>query len=166
MNALKTLGWAATGMMLCATGALAQTPAKPSPFQEQKTLTGTAARAMVDACIAYAQKNKMTVTVVVLDSHGDVLDMHRMDGAAYNPYRTAPLKAKAAFANRVPTTTLEQRVAQGNNSVLWLGDFPQHGGIPILADGTVAGAIGVGGGTGAQDEDCAQAAIDAVMPAR
>ena len=157
----------ASSFALAATaGAMAQTSPKPSPFYEQKTLTGAAARAMVDACLAFADKNKMTVTVVVLDSHGDVLDMHRMDGAATNPYRTATLKAKAAFANRIPTKTLEERVAQGNNVALWLGDFPQHGGIPVLADGKVAGAIGVGGGSGTQDEDCAQAGIDAVIPAR
>jgi glc operon protein GlcG len=145
------------------TGLSAQTSAKPSPFQDQKTLTGTAARAMVDGCLAFATKNNMQVTIVVLDSHGDVLDMHRMNSASANAFRTAPLKARAAFFNRVPSKTLEERVAQGNSTSLWIGDFPQHGGIPILADAKVVGSIGVGGGTGAQDDDCAQAGIDSVM---
>lgn len=156
---------ATVGIACTSTGLSAQTASKPSPFQEQKTLTGTAARAMVDGCLAFASKNNMQATIVVLDSHGDVLDMHRMDAANFNAFRTAPLKAKAAFANRVPSKTLEERVAQGNNAPLWTGDFPQHGGIPVLVDGKVAGSIGVGGGTGTQDEDCAQAGIDAVMNA-
>jgi uncharacterized protein GlcG (DUF336 family) len=145
-------------------GAQAQSSAaKPSPFQDQKTLTGTAARAMVDACRAYALAHNMQVTIVVLDAHGDVLDMHRMDGAHMQAFRTAPLKAKTALVNRLPTTTVAERVAQGNATPIWLGDFPQRGGVPILLDGKAVGAIGVGGGRDTQDEDCAQAAIDAVM---
>ena len=117
---------------------------------------------MVEACRAFALKNNMNVTIVVLDSHGDVLDMHRMDGAHLQAFRTAPLKARAALFNRIPSKTLEERVAQGNNAPLWLGDFPQHGGIPVMVDGKAAGSIGVGGGSGTQDEDCAQAGIDAI----
>jgi uncharacterized protein GlcG (DUF336 family) len=144
----------------------AQTTAKTSPFQDLKTLTGTGARAMVDACRAFALKNNMQVTIVVLDSHGDILDFHRMDGAHLQAFRTAPLKAKAALFNRLPTKTLEERVAQGNATSLWLGDFPQHGGFPVMVDGKAVGSIGVGGGQGAQDDDCAQAAIEAVLGAQ
>jgi uncharacterized protein GlcG (DUF336 family) len=141
----------------------AQTSATTSPFQDLKTLTDTAARAMVDACHAFALKNNMRVTIVVLDAHGDVLEFHRMDGTSLQAFRTGPLKAKAALFNRVPTKTLEERVAQGNAIPLWLGDFPQHGGYPIMFDGKAAGAIGVGGGQGTQDDDCAQAAMEAVL---
>lgn len=154
---------ATVGVALASTGLHAQTATKPSPFQDQKTLTGTAARTMVDGCLAFASKNNLQVTIVVLDSHGDELDMHRMDAATANAFRTASLKAKAAFYWRVPSKTLEERVAQGNAASLWLGDFPQHGGIPVLVEGKVAGSIGVGGATGTLDEDCAQAGIDAVM---
>ena len=105
----------------------------------------------------------MQVTIVVLDSHGDILDLHRMDGAHLQAFRTAPLKAKAALFNRVPTKTLEERVAQGNATSLWLGDFPQHGGFPVMVDGKAVGSIGVGGAQGTQDDDCAQAAIEAVL---
>jgi uncharacterized protein GlcG (DUF336 family) len=120
---------------------------------------------MVDACRAFALKNSMNVTIVVLDSHGDVLDMHRMDNAHMQAFRTAQLKAKAAFVNRLPTKTLEERVAQGNAVPLWLGDFPQHGGLPVMVEGKAVGSIGVGGGSGTQDDDCAQVGIDAVVNA-
>jgi glc operon protein GlcG len=143
--------------------AFAQTKAPASPFQDVKTLTGTAARVMVQACLDYALKNKMQVTIVVVDSHNDILELHRMDGAHLQAFRTAQLKAKTALVNRLPTKTLEERVAQGNTSSLWLGDFPQHGGLPVMVDGKAAGAIGVGGGSGTQDEDCGQAGIDAIL---
>lgn len=144
-------------------GALAQSKAPASPFQDVKTLTGSAARVMVQSCLDFAQKNKMQVTIVVVDSHNDILELHRMDGAHLQAFRTAQLKAKTALVNRLPTKTLEERVAAGNTTSLWLGDFPQHGGLPVMADGKAAGAIGVGGGSGTQDEDCAQAGIDAVL---
>lgn len=150
----------ATGLA-ASSASLAQTT--PSPFLSYKTLSGAAARSLVDACLSFAAKNKMLVTIVVLDAHGDVLDMHRMDGSNANAFRTAPLKAKAAFLNHTPTKVLEQRLGQGASAPLWLGDFPQHGGLPIMVDGVVAGAIGVGGGSGTQDEDCGQAAIDSVI---
>lgn len=149
-------------LSLPASAALAQETAKSSPFQNVATLTGTAARTMVDACRAFALKNNFNVTIVVLDAHGDVLDQHRMDGAHMQAFRTAPLKARAAFYNRVPSKLLEERVAQGVSTPLWLGDFPQHGGYPVLVNGKVAGSIGVGGGQGTQDDDCAQVALDAI----
>lgn len=156
----------AVALIACVTlgpGAFAQSNAPASPFQDVKTLTGTAARVMVQACLDYALKNKMQVTIVVVDSHNDILELHRMDGAHLQAFRTAQLKAKTALVNRLPTKTLEERVAQGINSSLWLGDFPQHGGLPVMVDGKAAGAIGVGGGSGTQDEDCGQAGIDAIM---
>ena len=141
----------------------AQTSPKVSPFQEPKTLTGTAARGMVEACRAFALKNNMQVTIVVLDSHGDILDLHRMDGAHLQAFRTAPLKARTALYNRLSTAAVADRVAHGNSAPVWLGDFPKPGGLPVMVDGKAAGAIGVGGGRDNQDEDCAQAGIDAVM---
>ena len=89
--------------MIAFTGAAAcaQTAAKPSPFQDQKTLTGTAARAMVDACRAFALKNKMDVTIVVLDAHGDILDLHRMDGAHLQAFRRpSPSGLRKAMPHR------------------------------------------------------------------
>ena len=120
---------------------------------------------MVDACRAFALKNKMDVTIVVLDAHGDILDLHRMDGAHLQAFRTAPLKAKTALFNRLPTQAVAERVAQGNAAPIWLGDFPQRGGLPVMIEGKAMGAIGVGGGRDNQDEDCAQAGIDAVISA-
>lgn len=143
--------------------ASAQTSPRPSPFQDVKTLTGTAARTMVQACRDFALKNNMQVTIVVVDSHADILELHRMDGAHLQAFRTAQLKAKTALYNRLSTQTLSERVAQGNAAPIWLGDFPQRGGLPVLVDGKAAGAIGVGGGVGNQDEECAQAGIDAVI---
>lgn len=162
MIAMKSVALGAALTCLCALSSLAQTAALETPFQNQTTLTGAAARLMVDACRAFATKNNFNVTIVVLDSHGDVLDQHRMDGAQLMAFRTAPLKAKAALYYRIPTKLLEERVSQGNPVPAWLGDFPQHGGLPVLVDGKAAGSIGVGGGRESQDDDCAQSGLDAI----
>jgi uncharacterized protein GlcG (DUF336 family) len=154
---------ALAGSILLAGGAVAQTGSPVSPVQDVKSLTGTAARAMVEACRAFALKNNLRVTIVVLDAHGDLLDFHRMDGAHAIAAQTAPMKAKTAVRWRLPSQALAERVAQGNNAALWVGDFPQRGGLPVMIAGNAAGAIGVGGAPSEQDEQCAQAGIDAVM---
>jgi glc operon protein GlcG len=150
--------------IMMADGASAQTGSAASPMQDFKSLTGTAARAMVEACRVFAVKNNLRVTIVVVDAHGDLLDFHRMDGAHVIAAQTAPLKAKTAVRWRLPSQAVAERVAQGNNTALWLGDFPQRGGLPVMVDGgRAAGAIGVGGAPSEQDEQCAQVGIDAVL---
>lgn len=154
---------AVASIAMLAGGASAQTGAATPSMQDFKSLTGTAARAMVEACRAFALKNNLRVTIVVVDAHGDLLDFHRMDGAHAIAAQTAPMKAKTAVRWRLPSQALAERVAQGNNAALWLGDFPQRGGLPIMVDGRAAGAIGVGGAPSEQDEQCAQVGIDAVL---
>ncbi len=62
----------------------------------------------------------------------------------------------------IPTTVLEEAVTGGGNQAsLWINDFPKGGGLPIMIDGQIAGAVGVGGPE-LQDE-CAQAGIDAIL---
>lgn len=150
-------------IIISVSNAKAQTPPRPSPFQDVKTITGTAAHEMVDACINFAKKNNMEVTIVVVDPHADIIELHKMDGAHMQAYRTAQLKARTALFNRRTTREVAERVAQGNNAAIWLGDLPQTGGIPIMVDGKAAGAIGVGGGTENQDAECAQTGINAVI---
>jgi uncharacterized protein GlcG (DUF336 family) len=63
------------------------------------------------------------------------------------------------------TKLIEDRITAGQNQYLRLpGATPIQGGVPILVDGKVVGAIGVSGATSAQDHQCAQAGVDAVSP--
>src|SRR5258708_2368813 len=129
--------------------------------REQKVVTSAGARAMVDACTAWADHTRMTLAMTVLDWAGNELDSHAMEGAAANSIDTALLKAKSALRWRRPTSEMNQVVRSGQNlAPTFMHDFPQPGALPIMIDGEMIGAMGV---SGADGEKCAKAAIDAVF---
>jgi len=130
-------------------------------FVLRKQVSPDTARKLVDACLSYAQARNQIVGVAVVDIAGVLIDMHLMGGqATYSD--TAILKAKTAAHWQRKTSELEEDVnSKRNGASAWIGDFPRSGGVPIVIDGEVAGAIGVGGGGAA--EACAQAAIDQVI---
>jgi uncharacterized protein GlcG (DUF336 family) len=140
----------------CAAEASAQ-----SMVREQKIISSAGARAMVDACSAWAESNHMTLAMSVLDWAGNQIESHAMEGAAANSIDTALLKAKSALRWRRPTSEMNKIVRSGQNlAPTFMHDFPQPGALPILVDSEVIGAMGVSSGDG---EKCAQAAIDAVF---
>jgi len=126
-----------------------------------KIISSAGARALVDACSAWAQKNKQTVAIAVLDWGGNLIESHAMEGAAMNAIDTALLKAKSALRWRRPTSETNKMVRSGENlAPTFMNDFPQPGALPIIVNGQVIGAMGV---SSAQGEQCAQAAIEAVF---
>ena len=130
-------------------------------YREQKVITTAGARAMVDACTAFAEKNKQVVAMAVLDWAGNLIESHAMEGAAANAIDTALLKAKSALRWRVPTSETNMRVRTGQNlAPTFMRDFPQPGAQPIVVDGQVIGAMGV---SGADGEKCVQAGLDTVF---
>jgi glc operon protein GlcG len=129
--------------------------------REQKVITSAGARAMVEACSAWAERNKMVLAMTVLDWAGNQLESHAMEGAGANSIDTALLKAKSALRWRRPTSEMNQVVRSGQNlAPTFMHDFPQPGALPIMVGGEMIGAMGV---SGADGEKCAQAAIDAVF---
>lgn len=127
-------------------------------------ISSAGARALADACIAWAERNKLVVAMAVIDWGGNVIDSHAMEGAAANAIDTALLKAKSALRWRRPTSETNKLVRSGENlAPTFMDDFPQPGALPIVLDGQVIGAMGVSSGDG---EKCAQAAIDAVFKGR
>jgi glc operon protein GlcG len=129
--------------------------------RNQKVITSAGARAMVDACTAWAEQNHMPLAMAVLDWAGNEVESHAMEGAGANSIDTALLKAKSALRWRRPTSEMNKIVRSGQNlAPTFMHDFPQPGALPILIDGEMIGAMGV---SGADGEQCAQAAIDAVF---
>jgi uncharacterized protein GlcG (DUF336 family) len=129
--------------------------------REQKVITTAGARAMVEACTAWAEHNHMTLAMSVLDWAGNQLESHAMEGAGANSIDTALLKAKSALRWRRPTSEMNQIVRTGQNlAPTFMHDFPQPGALPILVDGEMIGSMGV---SSADGEKCAQAAINAVF---
>ena len=129
--------------------------------REQKVISSAGARAMVDACTSWAERNHLTLAMAVLDWAGNEVESHAMEGAGANAIDTALLKAKSALRWRRATSETNRIVRSGENlAPTFMRDFPQPGALPIIIDGQMIGAMGVSSGDG---EKCAQAAIDAVF---
>jgi len=130
---------------------------------DQRTVLSTGARALVDSCLAYADQNNLKVGVAVVDPYGNLLDYHTMEGTNVIAGESAILKARTAVRWWRSTEELNQRVQNWDNvAPVWAGDFPQRGGVPIVMDGVVIGAMGIGGGGG---DACAIHAIESVLGA-
>ena len=129
--------------------------------REQKVISSAGARAMVDACTAWAERNHLVLAMSVLDWAGNLVESHAMEGAGANSIDTALLKAKSALRWRRATSETNRIVRSGENlAPTFMRDFPQPGALPIIVDGQMIGAMGV---SGADGEKCAQAAIDVVF---
>ncbi len=130
------------------------------------TLSGELARAIVDAAIAAARAATIAVTIAVVDESGIVKEMLRMDGAALVSVQTAMSKAYAAAAIGMPPDDFYAAIESDAAAVAEFGTRPGlaliAGGIPLITDGRVAGALGVAGAmTGAEDRRIAEVAIAA-----
>ena len=167
MKKILVISATVTGLMLSlAAPSLAQqarsTPGKQAMTRDMKVISSAGARAMADACSAWAEQNKQIVAIAILDWGGNLIESHAMEGAAMNAIDTALLKAKSALRWRRPTSETNKMVRSGQNlAPTFMRDFPQQGALPIVVNGQVIGAMGV---SGADGEKCAQAAIDAVFP--
>jgi glc operon protein GlcG len=129
--------------------------------REQKVISSAGARAMVDACTAWAERNHLVLAMSVLDWAGNLVESHAMEGAGANSIDTALLKAKSALRWRRATSETNRIVRSGENlAPTFMRDFPQPGALPIIVDGQMIGAMGV---SSADGEKCAQAAIDVVF---
>ena len=141
--------------------ASAQSAAGPKMTRQITIVSSAGARALADACTAWAQKNKLTLAMAIIDWGGNVLESHAMEGAAANAIDTALLKARSALRWRRPTSETNKLVRSGENlAPTFMNDFPQPGALPIVVDGQVIGAMGVSSGDG---EKCAAAAIESVF---
>lgn len=155
MKALLSLAFAST---LLAGAAHAQ-----SPFVEQKNLTTAAAEKIAKACLAYHKSKNVLGAIVILDAGGHMIYAYKMDGANDVSFDTARRKAETAWFFRRSTSVSAEQIRGGAaNTAAWMGYLPVLGGVPILVDGGIAGAVGVGGGPAPHDENCALAGFDAV----
>ena len=150
-------------LALTALAAHAQAPAPPPPYGAPITLTQ--AKLAMTAAEAEARKNSWNVVIIVLDSGGNPVMMQRMDNAQIGSVEVARQKAYSAVAFRRPTKAFEDLVAAGgaNLRILRLENAaPFEGGLPIMLEGKIVGAIGVSGATSQQDGQVAKAGADAV----
>jgi len=128
------------------------------------TLCSELSRRLVDAAVAAATAGGLRVTVVTVDESGVLREVRRMDGAPLVSLRTAISKAYAAAAIGMPPDDFYAAIEPDPAAVASFANRPElaliAGGLPVLADGQVAGAIGIAGAmTAAEDRAIAEAAL-------
>jgi glc operon protein GlcG len=126
-------------------------------------LTLAEANAVVQAAIDKAREMGIKISVAVCDSGGRLMAFNRMDGAIWGSVYGSQGKAIASAAFARPSGELQERagtpIIQGIAHAEGGHMIPSQGAVPIIRNGVVDGACGVGGGTAQQDEDCARAGV-------
>jgi glc operon protein GlcG len=118
-----------------------------------------AAKKIGRVCRDWAASKGDTMSLYVIDNAGEFVHIERMDGQVYNDMRTALLKAQTALKTRQPTSMREVPLKNDPGglprSAVFYNFFAVSGGIPIVVDGQMIGAVGVSGVSGGGDENCA-----------
>ena len=129
----------------------------------KKAMTLAAAKQIAAAAEAEAAKNKWTMVIAVIDDGGNLVYLERMDGTQIGSVDVAIQKAQSAVKFKRPTKVFEEALKGGRQAILRLpGALPVEGGVPIVVDGQVIGAIGVSGAQSTEDGQCAAAGIAAL----
>jgi glc operon protein GlcG len=129
---------------------------------ERKVLTLEAADRIAAAAEAEAKKRNATVVIVVVDDAGYPLVLKRLNDTQVASVEVGIGKARTAAIFRRPSREFEEQIKNGRVASLVLpGATPLQGGLPLIADGKVIGAIGVSGNTPQEDEDIAMAGVKA-----
>jgi glc operon protein GlcG len=137
--------------------------ARPAAAQTvKKVLTLESARKIAAAAEAEANKRGSTVVIVVVDDGGYPIVLHRLDDTQVASVEVGIGKARTAAIFRRPSGDFEEQIKHGRAASLVLpGATPLQGGLPIVLEGKVIGAIGVSGNTPQEDEDIARAGMAA-----
>jgi uncharacterized protein GlcG (DUF336 family) len=132
-------------------------------FPQKPALTLASARVVIDAAKTEATKQAWLVVIAVVDDGGHLIALERLDGAQFGSVEIAIAKARSAVAFKRPTKAWDDVLASGRQAVLGLpGVVPTEGGVPIVVQGQIVGAVGVSGVTSPQDGQVAQAAVAAL----
>jgi glc operon protein GlcG len=150
---------AAVLLPLAATAAVAA-----GQVAEKKVLTLDGAKRVAAAAAADARGHGEGAAIAIVDDGGNLLYLERLDGTFAAGSRISMGKARTAALFKKPTAAFEEIIRGGRTPMVALEDFtPLQGGVPIVVDGVIVGAIGVSGAASAQrDEDVARAGAGAV----
>ena len=139
--------------------------AQDVPQSYGPAITLEMAKRVAEAAEAEAKKNKWNVFIVIVDSDTNLVLVHRIDDAQLGSLNIAQRKAYTAAAFRRSTKVFEDGVVNGGIGLRILSNeqiMPIEGGLPIVFDGKVIGAIGVSGVTSQQDAIIARAGLAAI----
>jgi len=129
----------------------------------KKSLNLAVTKVIVAAAEKEAMKNGWAMFITVIDEGGTMMAMERLDDAQIGSLDVSIGKAQTSLKFKRPSKVFDDLINGGRNALLGLpGVTPIEGGFPLMADGKVIGAIGVSGGTSAQDAQVAQAGVAAL----
>ena len=120
------------------------------------------AKKIAAAAVAEAKKNGWNVAVAIVNNHGFLVYYERLDDTQTASAAIAVEKARSAAMFRRATREMQDAVNKGNPAFLGIGATPVAGGLPVISNGKIVGAIGVSGVTSDQDEQVARAGLEAV----
>lgn len=115
--------------------------------------------------LAEARKNNWSMAVAIVDTAGTLVYFEKMDDTQIGSATVAIDKARSAALFKRPTKAFQDALAAGGEGLRVLklqGAVPVEGGLPLVVDGKIVGAIGMSGGTSAQDGQCAKAGAEAL----
>ena len=135
----------------------------PNPYGASISLEN--AKKAAAPTLAEAEKNHWNMAVAIVDPSGNLVYYEKMDNTQLGSANVAIDKARSAALFKRPTKALQDALAAGGDGWRILrvqGAVPVEGGIPLVMDGKIVGAIGVSGATSAQDAQCAKAGADVI----
>ena len=145
-------------------GALASALAQmPNPYGTAISLEN--AKKAAAPALAEAAKNNWKVAVAIVGPAGTLIYYEKMDNTQLGSAEVAIDKARTAALFKRPTKAFQDALAAGGEGLRILtlkGVVAAEGGIPLVMDGKIVGAIGVSGATSAQDAQCAKAGVDTI----
>lgn len=135
----------------------------PNPYGAPISLEN--AKKAAAPALAEAEKNHWNMAVAIVDISGNLVYYEKMDNTQLGSANVSIDKARSAALFKRPTKAFQDAVAGGGEGLRVLqlrGAAPLEGGIPLVMDGKIVGAIGVSGGAAPQDGQCAKAGADAI----
>ncbi|HEY6971694.1 MAG TPA: heme-binding protein [Candidatus Angelobacter sp.] len=152
----------ALALAFCSLGATPQM--MPNPYGPPVSVDD--AKKAAAAALTEARKNNWKMAVAIVDPNGDLIYYEKMDNTQLGSSQVSIAKARSAARFKRPTKAFQDALAKGGDGLRILGlegAVPVEGGIPILVDGKIIGAIGVSGDASNNDAVCAQAGANALM---
>lgn len=150
-------------LVLITTGASAwaQAPVSaPPPTPYGASINMETSKKVAAASVAEARRNGWYMAIAIVDPAGDLVYFEKMDNTQAASIGIALDKARSSARFKRPTKAMQDVLAAGGEGLRFLalqGAIPAEGGVPLVMDGKIVGAIGVSGGSGQQDNQTAGA---------
>lgn len=129
---------------------------------DKKSLTLDAAQKIAAASLAEARANNLNLVIAIVDDGGHLITLSRMETAQYGSVDVAIAKAKTAAAFRRPTKLFEDMAKSRPTLATIANASLLEGGVPIIHNGQVIGAVGISGATAQQDTQVAETGINSL----